>query len=133
MSPQKTTLVHDNLAQERRDAKKAAKASAEHAKKDKVKKNVNKVRRQEVPLVRFQVIPIWSIFVAVCRRNCESRQMSKVINLMGGLLPGSQSNATIMADLKQCNTIINGLKEDMRRAREEDDQDKIKHCGEHIK
>ena len=45
MSPQKTTLVHDNLAQERRNAKKAAKACAEHAKKDKVKKKVNKGRK----------------------------------------------------------------------------------------
>ena len=61
------------------------------------------------------------------------KQTNKVIDLLGGWLPGSQFNATIMAEVKQCNTLINTLKEDTRRAREEDDQDEIKDCGERIK
>ena len=50
------------------------------------------------------------------------------------LLPGSQkTSVTIMADVKQCNNMINSLKEDMKRAREEGDQDEVEDCGERIK
>ena len=61
------------------------------------------------------------------------KQTNNDVDLLSGLLPGSQTKAMIMADVKQCNTMINGLKEDMRRAREEGDQAEVEDCGQRIK
>ena len=132
ISPQKTTLVRDNLAQERRNAKKAAKASAQHAKKDKANKKVSKGKKKGGASRAF---PGHTDMFDLCDGMSKElgKQTNKVIDLLGGWLPGSQSNATIMAEVKQCNTMINTLKEDMKRAREEDDQDEITDCGERIK
>ena len=132
ISPQKSTLVRDNLAQEKGNAKKAAKASAEHAKKDKANKKVSKGKKKTGASCAF---PGHTDFVDLCDGMSKElgKQTNKVIDLLGGFLPGSQSNAAIMAEVEQCNIIINTLKENMRRAREDNGQDKIEDCGKRIK
>ena len=132
ISPQKSTLVRDNLAQERGNAKKAVKASAKHAEKDKAKKKVSKGKKKGGASCAF---PGHTNMVDFCDGMSKElgKQTNKVIDLLGGSLPWSQSNAAIMADVKKCNTIINILKEDMRRVREDNDQDEIEDCGKRIK
>lgn len=141
ISPAKAPLVYDNYFQERRNAELTAKASAEHAEKEKAKKKGDKGKKKGSASRAF---PGHTDLVDICDGLSKemSKQSEKVTDLLGGLLPTLTNNntqpapqktkATIMADVKQCNNMINGLKEDIKRAREEGDQAKVADCGERI-
>ena len=133
VSPSKATLVRDNYSRERRNAKMAAKASAAHSKKEKGKQHAGKGKKK---VSASRAFPGHADLVDICDGVSKEmgKQTDKVVDLLGGLLPGPQkTSATIMADVKQCNNMINILKEDMKRAREEGDQDEVEDCGERIK